>query len=140
MYPAAAEKSATTTIAGVLAIVVSSFWAVGGVLLVIPGAVISTADEGQDFEGFVDFIGGLALFVGIVVLVAAVLAIVVGANILKRRRWARVLGIVLFSVFAALSLFGLDRGDGSSNQFDDSEQGSVAGVALAVGVDLLVVL
>jgi hypothetical protein len=115
-------RPGSVTAAGVLLIILGSFAALGGIFVMIGAAFLATADFGELAPGF-DVFGaaaGIAVVLGIVVLVYATFKIISGAKVLALRNGWRIAGIVLCAVAIVgwiLSLISAFQG-GESGQFD----------------------
>lgn len=89
---------------GVLAIVLSSLWALPALAAVVLGVMLVISgrdDDGWTVAGFAEFFGGALAVAGGIVLAAGILGIVLGARMLKGR--GRVAPAVVFTIFALIS-------------------------------------
>lgn len=94
--------------AGILALVVSSLWALGATSAVVFGVLLflsgRDSDASVDVEGFAEFVGGGLAVVGGIVLAAAIAGIVLGIRLARRGGGGvRIALAVIFIVYAMVS-------------------------------------
>jgi hypothetical protein len=127
--PAAApRRPGSVTTAGVFLIILGALAGLGGIFMTLGAAFLATADFGEQFgEQFGQQFGdlfqaaaGVAVVLGILVIVYAVFKIISGAKVLALRNGWRVAGIVLCAIAAVgwvLSLISSFAG-GQQQSFD----------------------
>lgn len=123
------ERSGAVTAVGVINIVLGSLYVLGGLCLLLGGALVGGA--AQDFRGnpggglFAVFAGAIILF-AFLIIVVAVLHILGGVGVLNRRNWARILTLVLGGLSAVFALFGVFGVVGAlNNPVADDRAGAV---------------
>lgn len=128
------RRRGTTTAAGVLAIAVSLVMGAYGTLAVLAGLVAREAATGSDglVQAMGEALAGFLLVGGALVLGATVWGTVIGAAVLRRRRWARIAGIVTFSGLGALAALFVIVALGDPG--DDFELGGVLVAVADFGV------
>lgn len=96
-----------TTTAVVLQFISGGFAAIAGIFLLIGGGAIArfVPSVGGDIAGAV------LAFIGIFLLIFAVLYLLLASQVAKGRNWARITTIVLSSISAFFNLFGLMGGN-----------------------------
>jgi len=109
------------TIASIVLIVIGSLISLGGLLVVLGGAVIGSLGDnpapGVDLGGMSGAIGGFVAFFGVIILLFGLLELFSGIFALLGRPWARVTAIVVSVIgglFAALGIAGAASGDTGS--------------------------
>lgn len=107
--PPRPARSATTTAAGVVGIVLSALWSLFGLLLLVVAAVVGGATDGTENEDpFIEVVatgvGAALAVVGVLLLAFAAWSVVTSAQLVRRRRWARVATLITFSIWGALSV------------------------------------
>lgn len=143
-YPPPARPGGVTA-AGVLLIVLGSFAALGGVFLLISVGILAGTDLGpleEQFGGFFSAVAGVAVLIGILVLVYAVFKIIAGAKVFRLRNGWRIAGIVLCAIAIVgwiISLIGAIQGtqqtglDPATLEFIAESTGpNIGGIILAV--------
>lgn len=81
-----------------------------GVVVLLIGGVFASGEANEiapELEGMLGAFGGMLIFIGILALLFGVLEIWVGINALGGRGWARMTGIVLSVIGAAMFVGGL---------------------------------
>ncbi len=93
----------------------------GGVLFMLGGALFAGADSSEaldvppGLEGMAGAFAGMLIFIAILVLIYGALEVWAGINALGGRSWARITGIVLSVIGAALFIGGLlTAGEGAN--------------------------
>ena len=112
------------TVASIVLIVIGSLISLGGLLVVLGGAVIGSLGDnpapGVDLGGMSGAIGGFVAFFGVIILLFGLLELFSGIFALLGRPWARVTAIivsVIGGLFAALGIAGAASGDTGSLVF-----------------------
>ena len=101
------------TAGSITLIVLGALSLLGGVLFMLGGALFAGADDSAaldvppGMEGMAGAFAGMLIFIAILVLIYGALEIWAGINALGGRSWARITGIVLSVIGAALFIGGL---------------------------------
>lgn len=103
----------TLIVLGVLTVLFSLLAFLGGALFAGGGADGAAAPPG--FEGMMGAFAGMLFFIAILVLVFGALQVWAGINALGGRSWARITGIVLAVIAAALFVGGLFTAGGEGS-------------------------
>jgi hypothetical protein len=117
------RPSFTTILAGFISILLSLAWmAIGGAFIAV--AVISGAEQEfrrslGEFVALIDVLRVLGGVIGAVIFVIALLTLIFGWKIFRRRGWARILQIIFFSGFLIGTLFLLFAGGSVDAEFED---------------------
>lgn len=117
------RPSFTTILAGFISILLSLAWmAIGGGFIAV--AVVSGAE--QEFRqnlgelvALLDVLRVLGGVIGAVIFVIALMTLIFGWKIFRRRGWARILQIIFFSGFLIGTLFLLFAGGSVDAEFED---------------------
>lgn len=100
-----AGPGTTTILAAVLIFVETAFWLFAGGAMLIGAFLLSHESDDVSFIPVsVDAVRTILALIGALILVICAAAIVAGIGVLRRRAWARWMGIALFSVFGLLVL------------------------------------
>jgi len=113
---APAGRPGLVTAGSITLIVLGALTVLIGVLSLLFGVLLAggnAAELAPGFEGMLGAFGGMLIFIAILVLVFGALEIWAGINALGGRSWARITGIVLSVIGAAMFVGGLfgARGD-----------------------------
>lgn len=110
-----AGRPGAVTAAGVMLIILGALAALGGILFVLGGAFLASADVGEQFADqfggqFVDLVGaatGILIVLGLLAVVYAVFKIIAGAKVFGLSNGWRITGIVLCAVAIVGWIFSL---------------------------------
>lgn len=97
----AGRRPGSVTAAGILLIVLGAFAAIGGILILIGGAILAGGDFGPLTDQFGDVLGaaaGIAVVIGLLVIGYAVVKIIAGAKVFALKNAWRITGIALCAV------------------------------------------
>ena len=133
--PAAAVRQSSSGLAKAAAIVLLVFGvlaSLAGVLFLLGGAVASGIGDDTGFTRFGDFVGGVLVVVGIIVLLIGLVEILGGIGSWRGSEWGRVIGLV-YGVLGFL--FGLAAAAGG-RRVEDVNAGSGGGVAFGIVIIL----
>lgn len=111
-------RTTLSAIAGVAMLVLGIIGGLIGIAVIVLGGVVGNLDLSQFADtstlgpNAAQFVGGVVLFFGIVILVYSIFYIVGGIGVLRSREWGRVIGIVVGIISGLVWLAGLsgDRG------------------------------
>jgi hypothetical protein len=98
---------------GVLITLFSLLIVLGGAIFAGAGSEIETQVPGFP-SGMAGAVAGVLIVFGVIALAIGILEIVVGANVLGGKGWARITGIVLAVILGLFSLSGLGSSDQGS--------------------------
>jgi len=107
------DRPGIVTAGSITLIVLGALSLLGGVLFMLGGALFAGADSSEaldvppGMEGMAGAFAGMLIFIAILVLLYGALEIWAGINALGGRSWARITGIVLSVIGAALFIGGL---------------------------------
>ncbi|MGZ8475561.1 MAG: hypothetical protein ACXWWQ_04960 [Candidatus Limnocylindria bacterium] len=107
------RRPGIVTAGSITLIVLGALSLLGGVLFMLGGALFAGADASEaldvppGLEGMAGAFAGMFIFIAILVLIYGALEIWAGINALGGRSWARITGIVLSVIGAALFIGGL---------------------------------
>lgn len=132
-------KSGTTTAAGVVGIILSAVWVLFGLFALFLALVIRdvTSDEDWLFGDAGRGISTAFAFGAVLILACAIWSIVAAANLIRRRRWARLAVIITFSIWTALAALTFA---GALSDFDDGDGAGLFWTLLWLGGCVLVVV
>jgi hypothetical protein len=103
------------------------FATLGGVLLLLGGAVVKNLGDQTGVAAFGDLVGGVVAVFGIVVLVIGIVQIFGGIGSWRGREWGRVIGLI-YGVLGFL--FGLAAAAGGRSVETGSGNGVVVGLVI----------
>lgn len=106
------RRPGMVTAGSITLIVLGALSLLGGVLFMLGGALFAGADSADagvppGLEGMAGAFAGMLIFIAILILIYGALEIWAGINALGGRSWARITGIVLSVIGAALFIGGL---------------------------------
>jgi hypothetical protein len=114
------QRPGMVTGAGITMIVLGALIVLFGLIALVAGAFVGGAADqiniqAPGFGGMAGAFAGVIIVFALILLGIGILDIVSGANVLGRRSWARITGIVLAAILGLLSLPGL-FGGGDANR------------------------
>lgn len=116
--PAPHGRPGLVTGAGIAMIVMGGLITLLGLLTLLLGGLFGGVAGAIEFRapgfgGFAGLAAGILIVFAVILLAIGILDIVAGANVLGRRGWARITGIVLAVILGLISLGGIGGANGS---------------------------
>jgi hypothetical protein len=105
------QRPTGVTVLAVLFFIGAGFLALAGLGLLVGGALFGAVGGGGDASGAMAMLGALGAIGGVVILVFAALHAFVGWGLIKLKKWAWIVSLVLMVLGVLQALLGVVSGD-----------------------------